>query len=58
MVCTCVYARGCVCVCRAGVYELVREIARTDWLLLSVDEAVGTYHEALGIEKHKSWYVC
>jgi hypothetical protein len=42
------------CVC-SGVLELVAKIARTEHILAATGEPVGSYHEALGIEKKSQW---
>jgi hypothetical protein len=42
------------CVC-SGVLELVAKIAQTEHILAATGEPVGSYHEALGIEKKSQW---
>lgn len=42
------------CVC-SGVSELVAKIAQTEHILAATGEPVGSYHEALGIEKKSEW---
>ncbi len=42
------------CVC-SGVLELVAKIAQTEDILAATGEPVGSYHEALGIEKKSQW---